>query len=284
MAQVVAGNPPERMSRLLFIAAALFAAIASALIFVALQSRGGSDGTPAAATDSVVVASRDIPANVRLTADMLELKSLPVEAALDDAYVESETLVGLATRFPVARGEQLTRLKLGSSAIEDEDDLARVLPAGMRGFAVEVSEVTGVGGLLLPGNTVDVIAVFDESTAGIGKAVTLLQNIEVLSVAQEAQEPVPAAVPGAEDESADADGAGSLLGRRPDEAERQPGARTVTLAVTPQDAQLLALAQERGKLWLSLRPLDDRGVLWLDERNLAPFQSPVAGESEAIQP
>ncbi len=274
MARAMTGEAPQRTNRLMLAAAVLFAAVASALVFVALQNRGSGDGESVAATTQVVVVSRDVPANTKLTSDMLELRSLPVEAALDEGYESSAALIGLATRYPLAKGEQLAPSKLALNTVEDEDDLSRVLPPGKRGFAVEVTEVTGVGGLLLPGNAVDVIAVFDEGAAGIGKAVTILQDVEVLSVAQEAQEPVPVGADvSASDETDEGD---AVYGRRPDDAEQQPGARTVTLAVTPLEAELLALAQANGTLWLSLRSFDDSEVQWLDEQSMLPFQAPYA--------
>ncbi len=276
MAGVIAGTSPARANRLMVVAAVLFASIAAVLVFVALQSRGEQGGGSAAVTTNVIVASRDIPANTKLAPDMLEVRSFPSETILDGAYAQIEPLVGLPTRFPVAKGEQLTPLRIGLNAIEDEDDLALVLQAGRRGFAVEVTEVTGVGGLLLPGNVVDVIAVFDSGTTGIDKAVTLLQNVEVLAVAQEAQQPVPVLAQTSDEREVGegtAPGAG-IRGQRPDDVERQPGARTVTLAVTPAEAQLLALAQENARLWLSLRPLADTESESLDEANLLPFQAP----------
>lgn len=286
MAHVIADKLPERTNRLMLVAAVLFAAVASVLVFVALQSRGPGGGESVAATTQVVVASRDVPANTKLTSNMLELRSLPVEAALDDGYESTVALVGLATRYPLAKGEQLAPSKLALNAVEDEDDLSRVLPPGKRGFAVEVTEVTGVGGLLLPGNAVDVIAVFDEGTAGIDKAVTILQDVEVLSVAQEAQEPVPAVADASAGDETDEGGAvgDAVYGRRPGDAEQQPGARTVTLAVTPLEAELLALAQANGTLWLSLRSFDDSEVQWLDEQNMLPFQSPYADGAGASGP
>ena len=276
MVGAIVGTSPARVNRLMFVAAALFAAIAAALVLVALQRQGNESAGGVLPTAPVVVAARDIPANTTLAPEMLAVKSLASDAVLGDAYASVEPLIGLATRFPVAKGEQLTPLKIGLNAIEDEDDLALVLPAGKRGFAVEVTEGTGVGGLLLPGNVVDVIAVFDSGTTGIDKAVTLLQNVEVLAVAQEAQEPVPVLAQTSDDREVGegtAAGAG-IRGQRPDDVERQPGARTVTLAVTPAEAQLLALAQENARLWLALRPLADTESESLDEANLLPFQAP----------
>lgn len=283
----------------MIVAAVLFAAIAAALVFVALQNRGegGGDSGSAAVTSDVVVAARDIPANTKLTAEMLEVRAVPIDTVLAKAYTSTQEILGLPTRFPVEAGEQVTRLKVGLTSIEDEKDVALVLEPGKRGFAVQVTEVTGVGGLLLPGNFVDVIAVFPEgparrSSAGEVqdiqdiKAVTLLQNVEVLAVAQEAQEPVPAVASdaeaaGSEDAAATGEASAGLRGQRPENVERQPQARSVTLAVAPQEAQLLALVQDTaGVIWLSLRPVGDHESLPATDTNILPLLSSPPAEAQ----
>lgn len=274
---IAARTAPGPRNRAMLIAALLFAVVAAVLVFVALQER--SDGTQSsggAATAGVVVAARDVAANTTLTADMLELRAVPSDDALSGSYASIEQLAGLATRFPLQAGEQITGLKVGLGAVADEEDLSLVLPPGMRAVGVKVSEVTGVGGLLLPGNFVDVIAVFPNAPGSVGsgnladiKSVTLLQNIEVLAVAQEAQEPVPA--------PSDSPGSAGVVGQRPSDAERQPQAQSATLAVSPADAQLLALVQETGGvIWLSLRPAGDQELTPAGESNLLPFVSPPA--------
>jgi pilus assembly protein CpaB len=139
------------------------------------------------------------------------------------------------------------------------DGLAFVVPAGMRAIAVSVDEITGVGGLILPGDRADVIAVIsDQADANnpINRVVTVLQDVEVLAVAQSAQEPVP---PADEEAAAQAetDGASTTSGQLPEDAAPQPSARTVTLALTPEQVQLLALVQEEGSIYLSLRHFGD---------------------------
>ena len=285
MAQATATrNQQERTNRLMIGAAVLFAAIAAILLFVALQSRGGGDETAVPRVD-VVVAAQSIDANTKITADMLELRSLPSDQLLSGAYGKVERVVGLPVRFPIQTGEQITTSKIGVGEIADENDLALVLQPGQRAFAVEATEVTAVGGLLLPGNFVDVVAVFEEQETGTGGdqagevfALTVLQSIEVLGVAQEAQEPVPAASEGNEaDGTTGAEVGTGVTGQRPEEVERQPGARSITLAVTPEQAQLLAALQVDNSqftvsIWLSLRPVDDNAPVSLNETNLLPFQ------------
>ena len=183
---------PQDRSRTMIIAAVVFAALAAILLFVALQNRSDGGGTSAAADTSVVVAKQDIAVNTRLTAEMLEVRSVPSAEALSGAYASTQGLIGLPARYPIQSGDQITTSKIGVEAIRDEKDIALVLNKGMRAVSVEATEINAVGGLLLPGNHVDVIAVFGKETGGIDKAVTVLQNVEVLGVAQEAQQPVPA--------------------------------------------------------------------------------------------
>jgi len=260
----------------MIVAAVVFAAIAAILLFVALQSRDSGGGSnSAAATTDVVVATRAIDANTKLTGDLLELKAVSTDQVLAGAYSTIDNVIGLPVRYPVQAGEQITPTKVGVEAIADEKDLALVLPDGQRAFSVTASEVTAVGGLLLPGNNVDVIAVFSDPNSNTSqRAVTVLQNISILAVAQEAQQPVPAASDGVATPGDPA--AQGLQGQRPSDVKRQPDARSVTLAVTPDQAQLLAALQSQDNvdIWLSLRPADDKSNVPIGETNLSQYYSP----------
>jgi Flp pilus assembly protein CpaB len=150
---------------------------------------------------------------------------------------------------------------------------------------VNASEVTSVGGLLLAGNRVDVFVVFPEGfVESLGEVIsdpqvlediraeTLFQNVEVLAVAQEAQEPLPSApeaTPSGEESST------GTSGTRPDDIERQPDASTITLAVSPQQAGTLALLMDAGaNLWLALRPAGDDSNIPPIDVNLLDFINP----------
>lgn len=262
--------------------ALLFALIAAVLVFVALQGRGGDGGTTSAAPAAmapVVVASQDIAANTKLTADMLEVRELPDAAQLAGAFTSTAAVIGLPARYPIEKGEQLTPAKVGLQQIGDEGDVALILPAGKRAVSVPLTEVTGVGGLLLPGNFVDVVAVFPngirtspEETFTAGASLVLLQDIEVLAIGQEAQEAIPALAAAS---NAGADAASS--GQRPDGVEQQPDARSATLAVTPGQAQQIALVQETGgRLWLSLRPVGDHEIVPADKIDIGQLEALLA--------
>ena len=274
-----------RSTRALFYLALVFAVAAGVFVFVALNQSGDDEKeavTPGITTSSrqVVVAGEDIDIRTEVTEGMLTTKTVPEDEALQGAYSDYEPVVGQVTRQDIFKGEQVTRSKVGPQTDEEiEQGLSFVIEAGMRGFSIKVDETSAVGGLLLPGDLVDVIGVFnDEDNFDVDKAVTLLQNIEVLAVAQESQESIP---PPASDQDGaeatpsptpEADGqtgaTAGTLGTRPDDVETKPKAKTVTMAVTPEQAQLLALSQAQGELVLSLRPYGDAAQASLNETTL----------------
>ena len=258
----------ERPGRSLLLLALLFAVIAAVLVFVALNQNDESDKkTAASATTKVVVATQDISARTTLDAGMLKVADVPTDSVLKGTFSNVDDLDGQVTRYPLVSGEQVTATKIGVQK-DDETGLSFVFPQGTRAFSIQVSEASSAGGLILPGDLVDVIAILDEDIVGIDKAVTLVQGVEVLAVAQEAQEPIPAARPtGTVTPSA----VTGTLGERPEDVEANPKARTVTLAVTQEQAQLLALVQAKGELALSLRSFGDKAPVAPPETDLIPY-------------
>ena len=269
MARTVAGIRPERGNRAFLVLAVMAALVAAVLVFAALN-RGGEGGTSSAVKVSVVVASQDIPAGTRLTAEKLKVAAMEPDAQLQGTVADVPALLGRVTRYPIATGEQITLTKIGLEE-KNKEGLSFIIPAGQRAMAVSVTQVTSVGGLLLPGDKVDVIVVFNANQGASERAVTLFQNIEVLAVAQVAQEPVP---PPQSTQEGEATGGQQPLAQRPQDAQPQPEATTVTLALTPDQAQLLALAHERGKVWLTLRPFGEGSAVELGSSTLNPFITP----------
>ncbi len=261
-----------------FLLLALFAAVISAVLVFAAINRATekSEGGVGLGTVPVVVAKTDIPARTRVTASMVEVRQVPLDARGELAYTDLEQVVGQITRFPIATSEQILSSKLISltgPAAEVGDSLSFVIPKGMRAIAITVSEVVSSGGLVLPGDYVDIIGVFDvefgsgeqqeEEEAYFAK--TILQNVEVLAVAQKVVDAPPDAVVSEE-------AAAGGQRERTTEADPNPEAATVTLAVTPEQAQLLFLAEANGTLRLTVRPFGE------DEKPQVPF----AVETELI--
>jgi pilus assembly protein CpaB len=262
----------ERPGRSLLLLALVFAVVAAVLVFLALNQNNESDEkTASSSTTKVVVAAQDISARTTLDAGMLKVAAVSTDSVLKGAFSDLDDLDGQVTRYPLLAGEQVTATKIGVQK-DDETGLSFVFPQGMRAFSIQVSEESSAGGLILPGDLVDIIAILDEGTVGIDKAVTLVQGVEVLAVAQEAQEAIPAARPtGTPTATPTASAVSGTLGERPEDVEANPKARTVTLAVTQEQAQLLALVQAKGELALSLRSFGDKAPVAPPETDLIPY-------------
>ena len=253
-------------------------------------------------TVSVVVATGAIPPRTLLSRDHVRIAEVPQEARLTDAMVDLNAAVGKVTRIALTPNEQVIGPKL--FADRKESGLAFVVPPGKRAVAVAVSEVIGSGGLIVPGDKVDVIGLVELKRTGatdgttIPIATTLIQNVEVLAVAQMLEGDGPQltttsrlgkAVTSAA--GADKPAAGLATGALPKtNPNPQPLAKTVTLSVTPEDAQRLALGEEFGHLRLSLRAFGDNTEVKLNTSLLpgmdwlTPTPAPAAPTPAAPKP
>jgi Flp pilus assembly protein CpaB len=228
---------------------ALFLGLLSAvLVFVYLGRSGGGEesAAPSGDTKSVVVASQDIAAGTRITEDMVRVKNVSSDAVVPQALTTTDLVVGSVARFPITADEQIleNRLAAGGIAVSNGEKLpvTYIVPEGMRAVAVNTKQVINAGGLILPGDRVDVIFVAEVKTdvpppldrSHISQ--TILQNLEVLAVEQTVEEVVPETTG---DGTEDGEVADRVALDRPD---AQPDALTVTLAVTPDQAEILAMA------------------------------------------
>jgi Flp pilus assembly protein CpaB len=143
------------------IAIALLAGAAAGVIYYA-----GSHRT------AVVVAARDLDATHALVADDLALVELPPDAVPAGAIGDASTAVGRVPRAPLWRGQTLLSGALGEDAAAFHTGLR--LPGGMRAVALPVGAAQAVGGALVPGALVDVIAIPLAGRAPAGRATELL--------------------------------------------------------------------------------------------------------------
>jgi pilus assembly protein CpaB len=251
----------QKSSRVALLVSVTFGALSAILVVAYLSKVKSEGGTKNVATVPAVFATRDIPERTTIKEDMVEVRNIPVDVRHSLALTDAKGAVGRITRIKIAAGEQVLSSKLADD--KREAGFSAVVPEGKRAVAVGVTEVIATGGHLSPGDYVDVIGVFEvqSPTDGSGNpinrptgetaasgnsdkpkvytAMTILQHVLVLAVAQQAD---PTLEPGGKDD------------RRP---SRTDDVKTVTLAVTPEQAEKLALAEQLGKLRLSLRPFGE---------------------------
>jgi pilus assembly protein CpaB len=243
-----------RADRRVVIIALLLGAVAAILTFAYLRSLGPRMEAAAGAIP-VVVASRNVEAGQRLTDAMIEVKMLPEAAVASSAFTTKEQVIGQAVRYPIGQGEQITGARLIEPA--RVPSLSFQIPPGLRGFTIPVNVQKSPAALAAPGDFVDVLVAFNVEVLGLAPpeaprsatrgnleyhaAVTLIQNVQVLSVQQKF-----------------AEGAGTYEPATRAAPPRESNINYVTLAVTPEDAQLLALAVDKASLLtLSLRAFGD---------------------------
>ena len=289
MARPLTHTAAGRTNRRLLLLALVAGVVAAILVYAALsrssESTGGAVG--AASMVPAVVAKQDIPARTKITSGMLEVRQLPTDSHSELAYTDLSQVVGQVTRYPIATNEEVLSTKVVSlaSVAKTGESLSYVIPEGSRAISIEVTQVISSGGLVLPGDYVDIIGVFDVTFGSGDQEITeeryfsriILQNIEVLAVAQTVVDTVPEAgtTTGTDGETTTTDAGGQRV--RNTEASPEPKASTVTLSVTPQQAQLLFLAEENGVLRLAVRPYGDatvQDIPFVAETDLIPSNLP----------
>jgi pilus assembly protein CpaB len=269
MQNVMTSSRPRGNDRRPLLAAGVLGLVAAILVMVLLS---GSDKARQRPADEplvqVVTASTNIKAGQKLTSDMFSIKSLPVSAVPASSLKSVDQAVGQTTRYPVQAGSQLTSDILVAPA--KVSTLSFQIPPGLRAMTIPVSNTDSPSSLTAPGDFVDVLvrskaAVLglpvSAAQVGLGRnpsdveaVVMLLQNVQVLSVDRGI---VPNGVPYDS----------SVRGTPPDAKDN---VSFLTLALTPDQAQLLWLAQDGGKLGIILRPFGD------DERpGIQPRVEPV---------
>ncbi|MBI5948233.1 MAG: Flp pilus assembly protein CpaB [Chloroflexi bacterium] len=263
-------------SRLGLLLAAALAAVAGVLVYTAVQSAddgGGVSSVTGGDSVFVVTAKRDIPARTEITADMLQLTEVPAKALLAGALGEDRLAVGQVARIPIYRGEQLVQEKLASAGDDTQQlGLPYVVPAGKRGMAVKADKVVGAGGLLRPGDRVDVLGTVEVKYQSLNggtefhdtRSFLLAQDVEVLAVEQKLENK---ALP-------QGDGSSTTDGTLVDQADPQPDATVVTLAITSEEAQQILLVEVKGTIRLAVRAPGDTAVAETPDSTLLSLADP----------
>ena len=239
------------------------------LIYAALQEEEqASQSAAAGSAVAVVRATQSIPAGTQITPGMLELTTVPEEAALSGRIESLDLAVGQVARIPILSGEQMVQAKLVAleSFRSTGSGLNYIIPDGLRAMAIKVDKVIAPGGLLQPGHRVDILAGISASTIDpvtgepaddVTRLALVAQNIEVLAVEQALERVLPAQASQEREETLT------------DQPEPNPATSVVTLAVTPAEARQIVEAEREGAIRLLLRPTGDTDEISLQSTELA---------------
>src|SRR3982075_351255 len=232
---------------------------------VAVYLASGLDNKPAPRepvaqlqTVDVLVAKSDISLGQTVTPEDMQWQTWPASSASNTFIRRNERpeattqIAGSIARSPFIAGEPIGEPKLVKG--NGSGFMAAILPAGMRAISTEISPETGAGGFILPNDRVDVILSKREKNpdragpADVVNSEIILSNVRVLAIDQAPKEK---------------DGQTAVVGK------------TVTLELSPEQAETLSRARQSGTLSLALRSIADLNVV----ENRSDDQGPKRGNS-----
>lgn len=202
------------------------AAIALGLTAAYAAKRFYEPAAPADDRVAVIVPAHNLPQYSRIRATDLEVKLVPPHEAPTTAFRELGPLVYRTTKGNLRAGEPI--LEEGLYPIGATPTLADELPPGFRAVTIAVDRINALGGLLVPQSFVDVTLTLDSEREDLSGVIskTILEGVKVLATSEQ----------------------------RFRSEERMPESfRSVTVAVTPEQANTLILAQQHGSLSVTLR-------------------------------
>ena len=205
-----------------------------------------SHDTPMA---DIVVTTKDVPAGATL--GVLDLKLAKIDAASVPvgAFTDVNAAMAKVARIALTPGQPIL-----PSVLTEEGagyGISATLPPGYRAITLEINDVSGVAGFITPKSRVDIVTTIQID--GKPTAKTLLESIEVLACGTRTDPNAPAA----------------------------EAAKTVTLLVTPEDAERIELIVSSSRVRLILRNGRDKGRLNSDGITLAELKSGKSDEKSA---
>lgn len=236
---------------LIILALAIISGLAagySALRYLGDRSASTSSDAGPRETQPVVLASRDLPLGTILTEEDMLVVQWPAENLPVGFASSPQELVGRSLVANVQTNEVILAGKLAEAGLLG---LIPLIPQGMRALSVRVNDVIGVAGFVTPQTRVDVILIMTPPGSREPASKVILQNIQALASGQQIQE--------SED--------GSPI-----------SVTVVTVLVTPEQAERLALAAQEGQIQMALRnTLDLEAIETPGERTSRLFLSQTGG-------
>ncbi len=223
--------------------AVLVAGILTYFILQMLDLTASKEQPKSGAATMVLVASRDLATATKITAKDITWqtwsnKALSPEFAIKGTRAIKDFL-GAIVRWPIAQGQPVMDKKIIQP--EHYGFMASLINPNMRAVAIEVDKASGVAGLISPGDQVDLILTHrldDQSKNFVSE--TILQGIVVLALDQRVS--------------------------RSNQDDKVKLAKTVTVEVTPRQAEIIAIARSLGRLSLSLHSISNVDVTTTNKR------------------
>lgn len=221
----------RRRLLLIVVCASLIGLLASLLVYrVVSQVARASDDQ----SDRIVVAAANIGLAETITGQHVKLVLWPKASVPPGAVRNLADAEGRVVRGSIVAGEPLMEAKLAPQLSGKGGIMPMLVPEGQRGVTIKLDDATRDSGFVLPNSRVDVLVSMPKAPGANEKiAKVILQDVTVLAAGQTVEM-----------------------------KDNKPVTNTtVTLALTPQQTERLAVAQAEGKLMLVQRNLRDTDVV-----------------------
>ena len=226
----------------------LMVAILAAIVYAMIVSSAEKKLNAAKNIKQVLVPIRDIKEREVIKRDFIRPVPVPAAYLQKDAFTYStdadfKAIENAVARIQIPKGNQISKYAITS--LSPEAGLSSKIPVQMRGYIISVPVATA--SMIKPDDNVDVLLTL-EATMKTGTrqtlAVTLLQNVKVLGVGADLGQGLDARTANA-------------MKNKDEEAAAYSDNSTLSLALSPRDAQYLALAQKEGEISVILRSHGD---------------------------
>jgi len=243
----------------LILGAGIFLAIMAAVMlqmFIKQQQQLADEKARAAIANlqsnqtAVLVATQDIPQGVLIKPEMFGTSIVPNKFVQPQAVTSLDRIAGMVTVASIAKGEQVSISKLINDQRAAGGNLAGVTPSGKRAITIIADSIASLSGMVKPGDYVDVLVIIqvpvqnqDGKLINQTTVVPLFQNVLVLAVGQNTG--ALASAPGRYSEPSSSSSNENNL---------------ITLALGPNESNLIAFVQEQGRMRLVMRSPADAKV------------------------
>ena len=216
---------------ILIVLTVLVALATSVMAYNWLQSRSVAFAKQRGEIVNVAVAVTDLSWGTVIKPEMVKtVPFLKGSLTVGGFYTDPASVTGRVIITPIKADEPIFESRLAPSNITT-GGVAAVISRDKRAMTVKVDKVKGVSGFIHPGNRVDVLATFRPNYAQMPVTLTVLENISVLATGTETE----------------------IRNKQ----EKPVEVDVITLEVSPNEAEVLALSSTEGKLQLSLRNFSD---------------------------
>lgn len=220
-----------------------------------------SDGSgPVMNLTDVVVAARDIPPGATLTSDDLKVLKIENPTAPANVATNPSAIFTRVAKVQIPAGQMVHESFLAERGVAG--GLPGVIAPGFRAMTIEVNEFSGVAGLLEPGNRIDIVARVADAEGEGQMSRTIVQNVPIIAVGAQLSSKAPTAT----------GEVAPVIGEGAQQPQQKAMARSITVLVTPEDAEKIDLACAQNQARVVLRASTDNDTAHVSGATVATLR------------